>query len=59
MAFLFSFSFSFSFGRLHWPSFMGNFTYYRWSTKLRPVLQSKGGGGGGGGYATFQPIEEN
>ena len=47
------FSISFSFllrledfiGLLSW----GTLTYYRWSTKLRPVLQSKGGGGGGGG----------
>ena len=56
MAFLFSFSFSLFFfrledfiGLLSW----GTLTYYRWLTKLMPVLKSKGG------YAASQPNEEN
>ena len=53
--FLFLFRLEDFIGLLSW----GTLTYYRWSTKLRPVLQSKGGGGGGGGYAASQPIEEN
>ena len=36
-----SFFFLFLFGRLHWPSYMGNTTYYGSSTCLRPALQGE------------------
>ena len=43
--FLFLFLLEDFIGLLSW----GTLTYYRWSTRLRLVLQSKGAGGGGGG----------